>query len=60
MPNFLLDVKSVLKEIDPSQHTPQSVATKMKADGALYVKTHDKSGFGGQGDLPTPSLQLIC
>ena len=58
-PYFMLDGESVPKGIDPSQHTPHTVVTKMKADGAICVKTHYESGFGGRGNLPTPSLQLI-
>jgi imidazolonepropionase-like amidohydrolase len=59
MPYFLLDGEYVPKGIDPRQHTPQSVVKKMKSDGAVCVKTHYESGFGGQGVLPTPSLTLI-
>jgi CubicO group peptidase (beta-lactamase class C family)/imidazolonepropionase-like amidohydrolase len=58
-PYFLLDGEYVPKEIDPSLHTPQSVVKKMQDDGAVCVKTHYESGFGGQGNLPTPSLNLI-
>jgi CubicO group peptidase (beta-lactamase class C family)/imidazolonepropionase-like amidohydrolase len=58
-PYFLLDGEYVPKGIDPSLHTPQSVVKKMQGDGAVCVKTHYESGFGGQGNLPTPSLNLI-
>lgn len=58
-PYFLLDGEYVPTGIDPSKHTPQAVVAKMKADGAICVKTHYESGFGGRGNLPTPSLQLI-
>jgi CubicO group peptidase (beta-lactamase class C family)/imidazolonepropionase-like amidohydrolase len=58
-PYFLLDGEYVPKGIDPKLHTPQAVVAKMSAEGAICVKTHYESGFGGRGDLPTPSLDLI-
>ena len=58
-PYFLLEGEYVPTGIDPSQHTPQAVVARMKVDGALCVKTHYESGFGGRGGLPTPSLNLI-
>jgi imidazolonepropionase-like amidohydrolase len=45
--------------IDPAQHTPQAVVAKMKADGAICVKTFFERGFGGVRDLPVPRLETI-
>lgn len=40
--------------IDPTEHTPQAVVRRMKADGAICVKTFFERGFGGVHDLPVP------
>jgi len=45
--------------IDPARHTPQAVVTRMKADGAICVKTFFERGFGGVRDLPVPKLETI-
>jgi imidazolonepropionase-like amidohydrolase len=45
--------------IDPSMHTPQAVVSRMKADGAICVKTFFERGFGGARDLPVPKLETI-
>jgi imidazolonepropionase-like amidohydrolase len=45
--------------IDPALHTPQAVVSKMKADGAICVKTFFERGFGGVRDLPVPKLETI-
>ncbi|MEP1445481.1 MAG: serine hydrolase [Paraglaciecola sp.] len=58
-PYFLLDGEYVPPGVDPLQHTPEAVVEKMRAAGASCVKTHYESGFGGKGNLPTPSLKLI-
>lgn len=58
-PYFLMDGGPVPEGIDASQHTPQSVITRMKSEGAICVKTHYESGFGGRGNWPVPSLTLI-
>lgn len=58
-PYFLLDGQYVPPGFDPLQHTPKAVVEKMRAAGASCVKTHYESGFGGKGNLPTPSLKLI-
>lgn len=62
MPYFLLDrlTKEQFPEgIDPSEHTPEAVVDKMKADGAICVKSHYETGFAAQSDLPTPTVELI-
>ena len=45
--------------IDPAQHTPQTVISKMKADGAICVKTFFERGFGGVTNLPVPKVETI-
>src|ERR1700691_1653616 len=45
--------------IDPAMHTPQAVVSKIKADGAICVKSFFERGFGGVRDLPVPKLETI-
>lgn len=45
--------------IDPAAHTPGAVVARMKADGAICVKTFFERGFGGVHDLPVPQLSTI-
>jgi len=45
--------------IDPALHTPQAVVSRMKADGAICVKTFFERGFGEVHDLPVPKLETI-
>jgi imidazolonepropionase-like amidohydrolase len=45
--------------IDPALHTPQAVVSRMKADGAICVKTFFERGFGDVRDLPVPKLETI-
>jgi imidazolonepropionase-like amidohydrolase len=45
--------------IDPAMHTPQAVVARMKADGAICVKTFFERGFGGVRNLPVPKLETI-
>jgi imidazolonepropionase-like amidohydrolase len=45
--------------IDPAMHTPQAVVARMKADGAICVKTFFERGFGGVRNLPVPALDTI-
>jgi imidazolonepropionase-like amidohydrolase len=45
--------------IDPALHTPQAVVSRMKADGAICVKTFFERGFGDVRDLPVPRLETI-
>ena len=42
-----------------SEHTPQAVVTRMKADGAICVKTFFERGFGGEHDLPVPRADTV-
>jgi imidazolonepropionase-like amidohydrolase len=45
--------------IDAAMHTPQAVVARMKADGAICVKTFFERGFGAVRDLPVPKLETI-
>jgi Amidohydrolase family len=45
--------------IDPALHTPQAVVTRMKADGAICVKTFFERGFAADRNLPVPKLDTI-
>lgn len=45
--------------LDPAMHTPQAVVSRMKADGAICVKTFFERGFGAVRDLPVPKLETI-
>src|SRR5258708_22221437 len=45
--------------IDPATHTPEAVITRMKADGALCVKTFYERGFGEVDEIPVPRLDTI-
>jgi imidazolonepropionase-like amidohydrolase len=45
--------------VDPAMHTPQAVVSRMKADGAICVKTFFERGFGDVRDLPVPKVETI-
>ena len=45
--------------LDPAKHTPEAVVARIKADGALCVKTVFERGFGQARDLPVPRLETI-
>jgi imidazolonepropionase-like amidohydrolase len=45
--------------IDPAMHTPQAVVARMKADGAICVKTFFERGFDADRNLPVPKLETI-
>jgi len=40
--------------VKAAEHSPQAVVARMKADGAICVKTFFERGFGGVHDLPVP------
>ena len=45
--------------VEASAHTPQAVVARMKADGAICVKTFFERGFGGTHNLPVPQAETI-
>ncbi len=62
MPYFLFDASrsdDFPKGIDPLLHTPSAVVDRIHSDGGICVKTHFERGFGGRGDLPVPSGELV-
>jgi imidazolonepropionase-like amidohydrolase len=44
---------------DPAKQTPQAVVARMKADGAICVKTFFERGFGPVQNLPVPKVETI-
>lgn len=59
-PYLLIEPQSeVPAGIDRAAHTPAAVVARMKADGAICVKTFYEPGFGATHDLPVPKLQTI-
>ncbi len=62
MPYFLFD-ESRADEFpagfDPARHSPSAVVDRIHADGGICVKTHFEKGFGGRGDLPVPTAELV-
>jgi imidazolonepropionase-like amidohydrolase len=61
MPYFLVesDATKLPAGVDPAAHTPEAVISRMKADGAICVKTHFERGFGADRNLPVPKLETI-
>lgn len=62
LPYFLYDERQsaqIPAYVDPAEHTPQAVVERMASDGAICVKTHYETGFGGMRDLPTPTEEMI-
>jgi imidazolonepropionase-like amidohydrolase len=49
---------SAPKGVDPATHTPEVVASRMKAVGAICVKTFFDRG-AASGDLPVPRLDTL-
>jgi imidazolonepropionase-like amidohydrolase len=45
--------------VDARLHTPENVVSRMKADGAICVKTFYERGFGAAHDLPVPRLETL-
>ena len=45
--------------LDPVSHTPEAVVARMRADGAICVKTFYERGFGETDDWPAPRLDTI-
>ncbi len=50
------DEASAPAGIDPATHTPEAVVARMKADGAICVKTFYERGFGDDQNIPVPRL----
>lgn len=62
MPYMLLEAQSgssLPPGVKASEHTPEAVVARMKADGAICVKTFFERGFGGVHNLPVPRADTI-
>jgi imidazolonepropionase-like amidohydrolase len=62
MPYFLVepeDLKDLPANIDAAAHTAEAVVARMKADGAICVKTYFERGFGAHRDWRVPHLKTI-
>ena len=53
------DEANAPRGVAPATHTPEAVISRMKADGAICVKTFYERGFGEVDDLPVPRLDTI-
>jgi Amidohydrolase family len=61
-PNFIYDpaqAASIPREYKPEDHTPAAAVRRVKASGALCVKTYFERGFGPDRNLPVMSLELL-
>jgi imidazolonepropionase-like amidohydrolase len=45
--------------VEGAAHSPQAVVARIKADGAICVKTFFERGFGGEHNLPVPKPETI-
>jgi len=60
MPYMLVEPGTVAPAgIAASEHTPSAVVARMKADGAICVKTFFERGFGDMHDLPVPKPETV-
>ncbi|MDN4503066.1 amidohydrolase family protein [Alteromonadaceae bacterium BrNp21-10] len=62
VPNFIVDEShrhSFPSDLKFDEHSPKAVVKRIKDDGAICVKTHYESGFGGHGQWPVPSISLL-
>jgi imidazolonepropionase-like amidohydrolase len=60
MPYMLIEPGTTAPpDIAPEMHTPATVVTRMKADGAICVKTFYERGFGSARNLPVPKAETI-
>jgi imidazolonepropionase-like amidohydrolase len=62
MPYFLVEPANNLSlppGTDAASHTPSSLVSRIKADGAICVKAFYEHGFGDAHNLPVPRLGTI-
>ena len=60
MPYMLIEPGTTAPpDVAPEMHTPAAVVTRMKADGAICVKTFYERGFGRTRNLPVPKAETI-
>lgn len=62
MPYFLFDPARAAEfpaGMDPAAHSPEASVARMRADGAICVKTHYERGFNGAANLPVPTVEMV-
>jgi imidazolonepropionase-like amidohydrolase len=60
MPYMLIEPGTAAPpDVAPEMHTPAAVVARMKADGAICVKTFYERGFGTVRNLPVPKVETI-
>ena len=61
MPYWYVEARTPASALPPgvtaSEHTPQAVVARMRADGAICVKIFFERGFGGVRNLPVPQAE---
>ena len=61
-PNFIYlesEAERIPARFDPKDHTPKAVAERIKASGAIAVKSYYESGFGRASNLPLPTKEIM-
>ncbi|MEP7245422.1 MAG: amidohydrolase family protein [Gammaproteobacteria bacterium] len=53
------DPSTLPADIDSAVHSPEAVVSRMKADGAICVKSYFERGFGADRNLPVPTLATM-
>ncbi|WP_416306600.1 amidohydrolase family protein [Neptunicella sp. SCSIO 80796] len=62
VPNFIVDEthrERFASDSEYQSHRPKAAVKRIQQDGAICVKSHYESGFGGHGNWPVPSLALL-
>jgi imidazolonepropionase-like amidohydrolase len=61
-PNMLFDPahpEDFPDSLDRREHSPQAAVARVLSQGGICIKTYFERGFGGDRNLPVPSLPLI-
>jgi imidazolonepropionase-like amidohydrolase len=61
-PNFLFDPANptaIPADAKPEDHTPEAVVARVKASGAICVKTFIERGFAKERSLPIPEAPIL-
>jgi len=61
-PNFMFDPAHptpIPADAKPEDHTPEAAVARVKASGAICVKTFIEPGFGKNGKLAVPSAEML-
>ncbi len=62
-PNFVFDPAhptAIPADAKPGDHTPEAAVARVKASGAICVKTFIERGFGRERSLPLPDAALLA